>query len=380
MKGSVTREENGSWRVAWSTTDPATGKRKQHTRRGFPTKKAGQQFLNGIMGSVQNGSWRGDSDVTVKDLLEHHWLPAQSLRGLRATTLDQYKRVIDAWIVPYIGGIKLAALRPTDVTKMVETLGSQTSAKGRKGLSTRSQQLTVGVLKAACQWALQNELVARNPVAGVQRPRVESRAPRTWTVAEPRRFIGATRNSRMAAAWTLLLTRGLRRGELCGLRWEHVDLDGGTLRIVDTLTVVNGKPAASTPKTAAGRRSVPLDATLVGVLRSHRAKQSSERLKAGAAYIDSGHIVTDELGKPYHPDTVSDWFQTAVTEVGLPRIRLHDLRHTAASLMLASGVPVKVVSEMFGHASSTITLSVYGHVMPGMGEEAGAALSASLLG
>jgi integrase len=118
----------------------------------------------------------------------------------------------------------------------------------------------------------------------------------------------------------------------------------------------------------------------VGLLRSQKAKLSTERLKAGAAYEDAGYVVADELGKPYHPDTVSDWFQTAVKDAGLPRIRLHDLRHTAASLMLASGVAVKVVSEMFGHSGPTITLSIYAHVLPGMGEEAGAALSASLLG
>lgn len=101
---------------------------------------------------------------------------------------------------------------------------------------------------------------------------------------------------------------------------------------------------------------------------------------AGSAYEDSGYLFADEMGRPYHPDTMSDWFDQKVKALGLPRIRLHDCRHTAASLMLSAGVPVKVVSEMLGHASPTITLAVYAHVMPGMAEEAGAALSKSLLG
>lgn len=149
--------------------------------------------------------------------------------------------------------------------------------------------------------------------------------------------------------------------------------------MIQTRVVVDGNPMASSPKTAAGKRSVPLDESLVAILKSYRARQAEERLAGGEAYEYGGYLVADELGRPYHPDSVSKFFDDAAKEVGLPRIRLHDCRHTAASLMLASGVPVKVVSEMLGHASPTITLSVYAHVMPGMGEEAGAALSASLL-
>jgi integrase len=118
----------------------------------------------------------------------------------------------------------------------------------------------------------------------------------------------------------------------------------------------------------------------VALLRAHRARQAAERLAAGPAYDDGGHLLADELGRPYHPDSVSGWFGDKVAAAKLPRIRLHDTRHTAASLMLAEGTLVKVVSEMLGHASPTITLSIYAHVMPGMAEQAGAALSASLLG
>ena len=125
---------------------------------------------------------------------------------------------------------------------------------------------------------------------------------------------------------------------------------------------------------------MPLDPTLVGILRAHKARQAVEKLKAGGAYEDDGYLLADELGRPYHPDTVSEWFGQKVKASGLPRIRLHDCRHTAASLMLGARVPVKVVSQMLGLASPTITLAVYAHVIPGMAEEAGAALSASLLG
>jgi integrase len=115
------------------------------------------------------------------------------------------------------------------------------------------------------------------------------------------------------------------------------------------------------------------------MLRSQRSAQAKERLAAGGAYSDDGYLLADEIGRPYHPDWITHHFDQLVKQTGLPRIRLHDCRHTAASLLLASGVPTKVVSELLGHASPTITLTTYAHVMPGMAEQAGAALSASLL-
>lgn len=116
------------------------------------------------------------------------------------------------------------------------------------------------------------------------------------------------------------------------------------------------------------------------MLRAHRARLAEERLAAGPAYEDEGYVLADELGRPYHPDTISDWFEDARRKAGLPRIRLHDTRHTAASLLLASGTPVKVVSDLLGHSSPTITLATYAHVLPGMAEEAGERLSALVLG
>jgi len=203
---------------------------------------------------------------------------------------------------------------------------------------------------------------------------------KSWTADEARKFLAATKGDRLGFAWALLLTRGLRRGELCGLRWADVDLDGGVLIVNRTRVVVDGKTIDSTPKTAAGRRPVPLDASLVGIFRSHKARQARERLSAGEAYSDGDYLLANEIGEPYHPDTISQWFDDAIMASGLPRIRLHDSRHTAASLMLAAGVPTKVVSDLLGHASPTITLAIYAHTLPGMAQEAGERLSERLLG
>ena len=285
---------------------------------------------------------------------------------------------MDHWLVPYVGATKVNALRPAAVTAMVGRLRTDKSSRGRMA-SRRDGSVHGRRAQGRVQMGGRERVIARNPVVGIQRPR-EPDGDAGLVGRARRAFLTRTRGDRLAVGWALLLTRGLRRGELCGLRWENVDLAEGVVQINETRVVVDGKAATSSPKTGAGRRSVPLDPSLVAFLRTHKAKQGQERWAAGESYEGGGYVVADELGRPYHPDTISAWFDDAVKAAELPRIRLHDARHTAASLMLASGVPTKVVSELLGHASPTITLAIYAHVLPGMAEEAGAALSASLLG
>lgn len=382
---SFTRKRGRTYTAYWETTDAATGNRKQHSKGGFRVlrgrngEQGAEDFLKTIDGKLLEGSWRPDQPLNVRSLLQDHWLPAQRARELRPSTLEGYAVAIDHWIIPHLGGLPVASLTPAAAVEFMAALRSEKSANGRNGLSARTVQLATGVLKSACAWAVQAEILGRNPIAGVRRPRAAAPVMKVWTNDEARRFLEATREDRLAFAWAILLARGVRRGELCGLKWSAVDLDAGTLRIETTRTVVEGKPTASRPKTAAGLRSIPIDARLVALLRAHRRRQAAEKLAAGPAYEDSGFLLADELGRPYHPESISGWFDTKVAEVGLPRIRLHDTRHTAATLMLAAGTPVKVVSEMLGHSSPTVTLGIYAHVLPGMAEEAGARLSASLL-
>jgi len=388
MQGFIRERRPGRYTVYWETQDMATGARRQHTRSGFTRKEparppkgdSAREFLNVVVGKVTSGDWKKDQPLTVKELLEDHWLPAQRSRNLRPTTLSQYDDVIRAWIVPHVGAVRASALTPKNVQALVDKLRTTETSQGRKGLSARSLQLVVGTLKSAYKFAVETELLSRDPLVGVRRPTVEQRQPTTWTDLEAREFLATTKDDRLTALWALALTRGLRRGELCGLRWSAIDLPGGTLQVVHTLVMVDGKPQTSSPKTRAGVRSVPLDASLVSFLTAQRKVQAAERLKAGEAWQDGGYVFTDELGKPYSPDFVSKRFEDLVEVSGLPRIRLHDLRHTACSLMLAAGVQPKVVQELAGHSNISITLGIYGHTTPSMGRQAGEALSASLLG
>ncbi|SRR5579875_294383 len=379
MRGFV-RQRGTTYTAYWETRDPATGKRRQHTKGGFRTRRDAQRHLASVLGAVVEGRWTPDQPLTVRQLLADHWIPAQRSRGLRPSTLAQYQGAIEWYLVPALGAKKVAALTPADVSSLVERLRTTRSATGREGLSERTVQVAVSVLKAATKWAARNGIVSRDPLVGVERPRVQRAEMRTWDEEQARQFLASVRGDRLEAAWVLFLTRGLRRGELAGLKWDAVDLANESLAIVSTLLAVDGKPVPSQPKTASGRRSIPLDDKLVALLRSHEKAQKAERLRAGEAWESSGFVFCDELGRPYHPDFWGDRFDALVKAADLPRIRLHDLRHTAFSLMAKAGVPLKVIQELAGHSTPAITMSLYVHTVPSMARDAGERLSATLLG
>jgi integrase len=172
----------------------------------------------------------------------------------------------------------------------------------------------------------------------------------------------------------------MRRGELAGLRWVDVDLDAGRASPRRPRVVVNYTVEVSEPKTAKGRRSVALDAVTVAALREHRERQAKDRAVVGPGWQDSGLVFTRLDGAPLHPDLISDWFERLAREAGLPKIRLHDVRHSYASAALAAGIPAKIVSERLGHATVQITLDTYSHVLPGLDAQAAETVARLILG
>jgi integrase len=377
MKGSTIRR-GATWTAYWSATDHATGQRRQHSKGGFRTQKEARTHLNTVLPKVDAGTWAPDSGLSVEQLLTE-WLAAKTSEGLRPATISLYRMAGEAWISPQIGALEARQLTAARVGELVERLRSGGSTHGRGPLSSRSVQIAVQVLKAATRWAFETALLSRDPLAGYRRPRSTSKTMAFWDASEAKAFLEFVRDDRMAAIWALFLTRGPRRGEVAGLRWDAIDLEAGQIRITDTRVLVDGHTQASAPKTERGRRPLSLDPRLISLLRSHRVRQSTEKLAAGDAYDDGGWLVCDELGRPWYPDTISERFDTLVKASGLRRIRLHDTRHTAATLMLSAGQPVHVVAAILGH-DPTETLRTYAHVIPGGTEAAGAGLSAALLG
>jgi integrase len=232
------------------------------------------------------------------------------------------------------------------------------------------------VLVDAVRWGR----LPTNPADRADPPKPRQAEMKVWSIDQLRRFLDHVADDRLFAAWMLMATTGMRRGEVVGLRWVDVDLELGPLAIVQTHVLVNREVLVSEPKTAKGRRTVALDATTVTALRQHRKYQLEERLALGEAWEDSGLVFTHQNGWAINPRLFSSWFTQRATAAGLPHIRLHDLRHSYATAALAAGVPTKIVSERLGHANIAITLDTYSHVLPNMQEEAAEQIARLILG
>lgn len=375
-KGTGHTFQRGSvWYCQWSSHDPATGGRRQHKKGGFRSERDARRFLTAEIGKVDNGTFIAPPKPKLLGEMLDAWLTTKT--EIRATTREGYDVAVNNWLKPRLGGTKLSALTEDHVRKAVAELSTSGGKRG-KPLSARSCQLALVVLRMAISWAMDQGWAVRNPALKVKVKRTRP-TMKTWTPEQARRFLAAIRDDRLAALYALGLARGLRRGELAGLRWSRVDLDAGSMSIVETQVLVGGHATASTPKTAAGVRRIGLDPSLVDVLRAHRRRQLADRLAAGPAWTDSGYVFTDELGLPVKPDHISDRFAKLCAEAAVPVIRLHDTRHTAATLMLAAGIATKVVAEILGHADTRITTETYQHVLPGMADDAGAMLSSMVL-
>lgn len=200
-----------------------------------------------------------------------------------------------------------------------------------------------------------------------------------WTGEQMRRFVDHLAADRLVAVWRLLLTTGMRRGELLGTRWRDLHITAGRLTIRQTMTMVDGQPEQGTPKSTAGGRTISIDAGTMAALRQWKRQQAAERLAIGGAWRgDADLIVTETDGAPVHPQMFSRRFKAHAKACGLPAIRLHDTRHSYATVALAAGVPVKVLSQRLGHADIGVTLRIYAHVMPG-DDEAAATLAANAI-
>ena len=276
----------------------------------------------------------------------------------------------------HIIAAKLGA-QPLDRLKPSHVEAWKVELQGRR-LSDSTIRSAFNALKAILDTAIRDEALSRNVATAVTRPKVAPQEAAHLTPEQVRLVLGAAQTSRYAPLFALLVNTGLRRGEALALRWSDVDLDAGVLRVRGTLARVDGALVVTEPKTAKSRRSVPLSSTAQRVLREVHTSQAEERLKAGSAWQQTSYVFTTELGTPYEPRNALRALQAAARQVGLRDIGLHTLRHSAAAVMLVNGVPLKVVSEVLGHASIGITGDIYGHVSPDVSRDALARLSEAL--
>jgi integrase len=316
-------------------------------------------------------------DISVTSLTVGEYLQAwlDGKRALKPKTMALYQDLTRLYLVPNLGQIRLLQLRAQHLDRMYSAI-----ALGRRGrpLSPSTIRRVHAVLRSALNSAVKRRLIPYNPANHIELAPENPKRPRPWTAEQCWTFLEHVADDRLANLYHLLLVTGMRRGEAIGLRWEDVDLTGRCLFVVQQITEVHGHSVVGTPKTKRGTRLVPIDDETVAMLRRHQEAQGTERVAWGPAWNDSGLVFTREDGRPLRPEYATRHFQALSHDAGLPVIRLHDLRHSNASLALAAGVEMKVVSERLGHSQISVTADLYTHVSRGLGRDAADRIAAAL--
>lgn len=371
-EGSVyQRASDGRWLGAVLLGYDADGRPRRRTVSAR-TRSEAVARLRALQRQVDDGLPLPDAQLTVAQLLSR-WHDDVLRHQVSPSTASNYKSVFDHHLVPALGRKKVVALAPADVDALL-------SAKLDTGLSVSTVRRIRAVLSQALDQGLRWGIVNRNVAAITRGPRARRREGRTLTPEDARRLLAVLSGHRNEALYTLMLATGLRRGEALGLRWSDVDLEGGQLVVTRQLKREGGSLVTTDTKTARSRRALDLSAPVVEALKAHRARQDAERRALGAAWQETGYVFTSSLGTPVDPRNCYREFRAICEAAGLGRWHPHELRHSAASLMLAQGVKLQVVSELLGHSSIRMTADVYGHVLAPDRKAAAEAMSAVLWG
>lgn len=364
-EGSIYKRKDGRWEGALSLEG---GKRKRFY--GKTRQDASQKLAEALR----------DRDKGLPSVNERHTLASHLARWLDATKVTvrpstwlRYEQYCRVHILPALGKKALSRLTPQDLqTFYAEKLAA--------GLSPTTVMHLHAVLHRVLHQAVRWGSAVRNVATLVDSPRRLRREMTTLSPEQARAFLTAIVGQRLEALYVLALTTGMRQGELLALRWRDVDMTHRTAQVTATLHQGPVGPRFAEPKTPRSRRQITLGTAAAEALRSHRARQLEERLRLGPSWADLDLIFTDEVGQPLDGKHLTRRFYPLLAEAGLPRIRFHDLRHTAATLLLGQGVHPKLVAEMLGHTQIAVTLDLYSHVTPTMHRQAADTMDAVVRG
>lgn len=353
------------------------GKRHRRTFTLRGTKRQIERERTRIMHEANQGSVQEQAHYSVEAYL-NYWMTNAVRPKLGARTVVNYQEYVSLYIVPEVGGLRLADLTPARIqalyTNLLEHGRKRTRGDGSRGLSTTTVGNLHRVLHQALEMAVTWNLLPENPAKRVAVPSASKRKPVILTPEQVAAILAETNNPRLRLLVLLSVCTGMRRGECLGLRWTDVDFARGLLHITHSLVDTGDTVILKAPKTEAGARPVKMPALLSEVLHAHRAAQEEYKAMFGAAYHDEGYIICWEDGRPVHPHRFYKPLKTLLRRLGLPETaRLHDLRHSHASHLLTANVHPKAVSERLGHEDIETTLNIYSHVLPHVQDEAAAA-------
>ncbi|MBN1536200.1 MAG: site-specific integrase [Anaerolineales bacterium] len=354
-EGSLHQRPNGTWRAQLSVN----GKR---VSKGFKNKADAQSWLRDFQVKIFQGLDYKGSLITLEEYL-HQWLENYS-PSLRDKTADQYSRTIKKHINPYLGKTPLKDLSLARIEQFYATLV-------QNNVGIRTVRLSHVVLHRSLDKAVRYGLLTHNPTQGATLPRYRHGDMKVLDESQVSRFLVAARYSTYQGLYHLAVTTGMRLGELVGLKWSDVYFNTGAITVQRQVQDVRGQGwTFQEPKTRSGRRTVKVGEGCLQSLRIQLEKQQNQKALVGERWQEFDLVFTSKVGTPIDPSNLRLDFKKVLHQAGLPQIRFHDLRHTAASLMLNRGIPFIVVSRILGHSKPSITLDIYGHLLTDMLDEA----------
>jgi integrase len=367
MKGHIKQRSAGHFAIVLDTRDPQTGKRRRKWISFSGTLRGARIECARLVTEMKSGAYVDATRETIAAFLDC-WI--EHMQGqVSPRSLERYAELCRNNIAPLLGAIPLTKLQPANISQAYAKALASGRRDGTGGLSPLTVHHMHRVLREALQQAVRWQLLARNPVDAVRPPKVERKQMQTLDAEATVVLIEAARGTNLFMPILLGVLCGLRRGEITALRWRSIDLDRGQLSVTASTEQTNR--GIREKETKSGKsRTVALPSLIVDELRRHRVAQAEGLLAAGVRLTDDHHVVAREDGQPLQPRSLTHAFVKFVRGHGLAPIRLHDLRHSHATHMLASGVHPKIAQERLGHSSVSVTIDLYSHVLPGMQAEA----------
>jgi len=368
--GTMRQRADGRWEGRYWQLGPH-GEWRRSSVQGRNKADVERQLRAAIVGRDAGAVTAPTGKLTTGEYLRDFLVAVEPT--VRGRTFDSYSGIVRTHLLPRLARVPLAKLGPLDVQR----LDSELLAAGASPKTVRNVH---SLLFSALDRAMRFRLIASNPAALVQPPRLAHREMTALTLAEARTVLEAAESDDLAALWRLAIAAGLRQGELCGLRWPDIDLDAGAVSVAAALEQRTGrKPVGAETKTTRSRRTVPLDAATVDALRQHRAGAITAALEVGLGYDTNGWVFRRTRGEgPLTMSIVWKAWRKLALRAGVRLVRFHDLRHTTATVMLAHGIDVRTVADVLGHADVSTTLRTYVHSTEGATRHAAQAMRDAL--
>jgi integrase len=377
--GHIRERSPGAFELRYSLgTDAATGKRRIATATIRGARKDAEKELRRLLRSVDTGEHIDPNRITVRQWLAT-WLDAVRSE-VAPKTHERYGEITNHFLIPALGNLQLAKVVPAHIQETYSALATGGRRDGRPGgLSPRTRRHVHRILSAALSRAVEQQVLSRNPCDVFKRrlPRVERREMATLTPEQSTRLLDAIRHTRVYWPALIAVATGMRRGEILALRWHNVDLDRGSLCVVESLEQTKAGLRAKAPKSEKAR-AITLPRFAIDELRRPKREQAEELLKLGVRQASGTLLCSRADGEPMQPRSLTHEFTRLVGRLGdIPRVRFHDLRHSHATQLLAAGVHPKIAQERLGHSTICVTLDLYSHVTETMQEDAAARIDAT---